>query len=125
VLDYEQPPPNPGPPTTIAWRLAHVIIGFGERSANHFGTPPMSYHSVDWPPTTAGALTLLEECYERWVAGVRSLGEDGLGRAVGPAEGPFAEFPYAALVLHIHREVIHHLAEVAVLRDLYAAESDR
>ena len=23
-------------------------------------------------------------------------------------------------VLHIHREVIHHLAEVALLRDLYA-----
>jgi hypothetical protein len=26
----------------------------------------------------------------------------------------------AALVLHIHREAIHHLAEVALLRDLYA-----
>ena len=26
----------------------------------------------------------------------------------------------AALVLHINREMIHHLAEVALLRDLYA-----
>ncbi len=26
----------------------------------------------------------------------------------------------AALVLHIHRELIHHLAEIALLRDLYA-----
>jgi hypothetical protein len=25
----------------------------------------------------------------------------------------------AALVLHIHREVIHHGAEIALLRDLY------
>lgn len=25
----------------------------------------------------------------------------------------------ADLVLHIHRELIHHLAEVALLRDLY------
>lgn len=27
----------------------------------------------------------------------------------------------ATLVLHIHREVIHHEAENALLRDLYAA----
>jgi hypothetical protein len=27
----------------------------------------------------------------------------------------------ADLVLHIHREMIHHLAEIALLRDLYAA----
>jgi hypothetical protein len=26
----------------------------------------------------------------------------------------------AGLVLHVHREVIHHFAEVALLRDLYA-----
>jgi hypothetical protein len=39
----------------------------------------------------------------------------------GPAEGPFADYPMAALVLHINREVIHHGAEVALLRDLYRA----
>jgi hypothetical protein len=25
----------------------------------------------------------------------------------------------AAMILHIHREVIHHAAEIALLRDLY------
>ena len=35
-------------------------------------------------------------------------------------EGSFAALPHSALVLHINREVIHHLAEVALLRDLYA-----
>ena len=44
---------------------------------------------------------------------------DGLTRPCGPAEGPFAEYPMAALVLHIHREVIHHGAEISLLRDLY------
>ena len=34
-------------------------------------------------------------------------------------EGPYAEHPTAALVLHINREAIHHGAEVALLRDLY------
>ena len=59
----------------------------------------------------------------RWVEGVRSLGEEGLARPCGEAEGPYADEPLAALVTHIHREVIHHGAEVALLRDLYAHRS--
>ena len=55
---------------------------------------------------------------------MRSLGEEGLGRPCGPAEGPFAHAPLAALVLHINREVIHHGAEVCLLRDLYLQRKD-
>ena len=61
----------------------------------------------------------LGDAYAAWTAGVRGLGADGLLRLCGPAEGPFSEYPMAALVLHINREVIHHAAEVALLRDLY------
>jgi hypothetical protein len=49
--------------------------------------------------------------------------EPALARPVGPAEGAYAEHPYAALVLHINREVTHHGAEIALLRDLYAHRS--
>jgi hypothetical protein len=42
----------------------------------------------------------------------------GLARPCGPAE-PFPDAPMASLVLHINREVIHHGAEIALLRDLY------
>ena len=52
---------------------------------------------------------------------MRGLGEDGLARPCGPAEGPYAEASMAELVLHIHREAIHHGAEIALLRDLYRA----
>jgi hypothetical protein len=122
TIDWAFPEPSPVPVTTIAWRLAHVIVGvFGERNANHFNGPPMSYSST-LPADATEALAMLDEGYARWVAGVRSLGEAGLTRPIGPAEGPFAELPYAALVLHIDREVIHHLAEVLVLRDLYRAQ---
>jgi hypothetical protein len=120
VADFEWPEPDPVPVPTIAWRLGHLIVGiFGERNASHFGGPPMTYQTVEWPGTAAGALSMLDDGYRRWVAGVAALDEAGLGRPVGAAEGPFAEHPYAALVLHIHREAIHHLAEVALLRDLY------
>lgn len=72
----------------------------------------------------ADALAQLEAEVNAWLEGVRSLGDQGLDQPCGPAEGPFAEAPLAALVLHIHRELIHHLAEVSLLRDLYAHNQD-
>jgi hypothetical protein len=122
ILDFEYPEPSPPPVTTIAWRLGHVIVGvFGQRNASHFGGPPAGYDIVEWPRDARGALAALDDAYARWVAGVQGLDAEGLARAVGPAEGPFAELPYADLVLHINREVIHHMAEVLLLRDLYRA----
>jgi hypothetical protein len=126
TIDWDNPEPVPAPVTTIAWRLAHVIVGvFGARNASHFGGPPADYESWPFAPTAEGALAQLDDAHRAWVAGVRSLGEEGLARACGPAEGPFAEVSLAALVLHIHREVIHHGAEIALLRDLYAHRTDR
>jgi hypothetical protein len=122
VIDFAFPPPEPPPVTTIAWRLAHVIVGvFAMRTASHFGGPPVDYDSFRYAATADEALAQLDAVYAAWVDGVAGLGEDGLARPCGPAEGPYAEEPLAVLVLHIHRELIHHGAEVALLRDLYRA----
>jgi hypothetical protein len=121
TIDFAYPEPSPAPVTTIAWRLGHILVGvLGVRNASHFGGPPVSYEDFDYPGTAGGALALLDEYYGRWVQGVRALGAAGLVRPCGPAEGRYAERPMAALVLHINREMIHHLAEVALLRDLFA-----
>lgn len=121
-IDFAFPPPDPAPVTTIAWRLAHVVVGvFGIRTASHFGGPPHDYATHPYAATADEALRQLDAAHDAWVAGVRGLDEAALARPVGAAEGPFAERPMAELVLHIHREVIHHGAEVALLRDLYAA----
>jgi hypothetical protein len=120
VADYAYPAPVPAPLTTIAWRLGHVIVGvFGARNAAHFGGPPIDYATVDWPGDAKGALAMLDEVHDGWVRGVGTLDEARLAAPVGEAEGPYAAFPYAALVLHINREAIHHMAEVALLRDLH------
>jgi len=120
VADFAHPEPQPAPMTTIAWRLGHVSIGvLGTRAADHFGEGGVDYQSTDWPLTAAGGLALLDRHYDAWITGVRSLDADGLARPCGPAEGPWQEHPMAALVLHISREVIHHGAEVCLLRDLY------
>ncbi len=120
TLDFAIPEPDPPPVTTIAWRICHLLVGvFEMRVASHFGGPPVDYGSYDYPGDAAGALQRLEADYAAWTDGVRGLGADGLARPCGPAEGQFAEHPMAALVLHINREVLHHGAEIALLRDLY------
>lgn len=120
TIDFALPEPIPAPLTTIAWRLAHVIVGvLAMRNASHFGREPTDYWSFDYAASAAEALAQLHEEYTAWLTGVESLGETGLARPCGRAEGQFAEYPMSALVLHINREVIHHLSEVCLLRDLY------
>jgi DinB superfamily len=120
VADIAFPEPEPAPLTTIAWRMAHIRVGiFGMRNASHFGRAPIDYQTAEWAGDAATALAELDEEYAHWTKGVESLSVEDLGRPVGEAEGPFAEHPYAELVLHINREVIHHGAEILLLRDLY------
>src|SRR5918998_2149221 len=120
TIDFALPEPNPPPVTTIAWRLGHLIVGvLGMRASNHFGDRSIDYQTFDYAGTATGALRQLDEVYAAWTDGVRALGIDGLARPCGPDEGPFADLPMAALVLHISRETIHHGAEITLLRDLY------
>ena len=120
VMDYEVPEPEPAPVTTIAWRLGHLVVScLGMRSASHFGAPPVSHETWEYAGTADGALAQLDAQYATWSAGVAALDSAGLARPCGEAEGPFAAYPLAALVLHINREVIHHGAEICLLRDLH------
>jgi hypothetical protein len=120
TIDFAFPTPEPAPVTTIAWRLGHVIVGvLAMRNASHFGGPKTDYNVFEYAGTAAEALKQLDDAYDTWNAGVRALDADALAQPVGPAEGPYAELPMGALVLHINREMIHHLAEIALLRDLY------
>jgi hypothetical protein len=122
-MDYAMPEQSPAPVTTIAWRLAHIIVGlFGMRNGLLFGGPPADYQTFEYAGTAAEALAQLDAGYAVWTKGVESLGEEGLYRRSGPAAGPFPEAPLLGLVLHINREVIHHGAEIMLLRDLYLRE---
>lgn len=111
---------QPEPFTTIAWRMAHVIVGvFAMRNRSHFGGPPADYQSWQYATDANTAIQQLDDAYERWINGVRALDTAGLARPCGPNEGQYADYPMVALVLHINREAIHHGAEIACLRDLY------
>jgi hypothetical protein len=120
TIDFAIPEPTPAPVTTIAWRIGHIVVGvLGARVASHFGGPGFDYMTHEYPGDAATALAQLDAGYAAWIQGVRGLGDAGLARPCGPAEGPYADAPLAALVLHINREVLHHGAEIALLRDLY------
>jgi hypothetical protein len=120
-IDFEYPAPEPAPFTTIAWRLAHIIVGvLAMRNHSHFDGPPADYQSWPYATDAATALDQLDEAYDTWITGVRGLDVHALDRPCGPAERPYADYPFIALVLHINREMIHHGAEIACIRDLYA-----
>jgi hypothetical protein len=123
TIDWEWPTPEPPPVTTIAWRLAHIAIPvFGLRASSHFGDGSLTIATATWPATAEECLAMLSEQHQKWRDGILSLDDAGLHKPVGEAEGPWAEHPMATLILHINREVMHHGAEVALLRDLYRAK---
>ncbi len=120
TMDYDEPTSDREPVTTIAWRLAHLIVGFAETSGTHFGGPPADMATFRYAGTAETALRQLDETHARWVEGVRRLGREGLARPQGPTQPPeFADAPMARLVLYVNLEVIHHGAEICLLRDLY------
>lgn len=118
VIDFVIPIPDPEPLTTIGWRLGHIIAGvFGERNARYFDGPAMNHRLMDYPLTAAEALRQLDAGQARWRAGIEALTDEEL--RLNCREPGFEQDSMAAMILHIHREVLHHGAEVALLRDLY------
>ncbi len=94
-----------------------IVDVLAARNASHFQAPPADRDTWAYAGDAATALDQLETQLDVWVSGVRDLKTAGLDVPVGDKE-PYPELPMADLVLHIHRELIHHLAEVSLLRDL-------
>jgi hypothetical protein len=120
--DSGHPPSDEMEPfTTIAWRLAHiagpVLRGEGDWLT---AREPVRYTQPAVSASAAGAIADYEKAYAHWRTSVIDLPLDVLSAALGPAFGPFADDSYAALILHVLDELIHHAAEIGVIRDLYA-----
>jgi hypothetical protein len=126
TIDSAHEPVSPEPVTTIAWRLGHLLAVFGPPGIPHFDLPSGPPPELRLPGTAAEALGRLDEGHDAWLADVRLLGADGLARPQGALSPPaFADAPMARLIMYTHLEVIHHGAEVCLLRDLYRAKFTR
>ncbi|MGW5276843.1 DinB family protein [Streptomyces sp. NPDC004044] len=82
----------------------------------HFGGQDVDSQTFAYAGTADEALKQLDEMYWRWNAGVRELSDADLENP--PTVGP-ERFPMEGIVLHVNRELIHHGAEISLLRDLY------
>lgn len=113
------PAPDPVPVTTIAWRIGHIgltFIGFGDRL---FADGKITVDDVDFAPSAAAAAGFLDPAYRGWREQIGQISEERWWRPIGPAFGPYADSTTADLALHVMDELIHHAAEVGLLRDLY------
>ena len=133
AYDFEWPPPHPAPFTTIGWRLCHIGIGcLANRASVLFPesvTEPITTRLFEGPlpfPSTADeVLAFLDRWWAIWIGGLRDAGDEWLWEPIGDREWDVPEMqlgtgdPVIGLVLHVHRELMHHGGEIGVLRDLY------
>jgi DinB superfamily len=126
VLDLELPEPDPPPVTSIAWRLGHLTSGFEGRWHWTFGGRDRDPADlVDFTPTATLALERFWSLVERWRDSVAALTDEQLDQP-GFGQYPWGldpQLPFIGIVWWTNRELIHHLAECALLRDLWRARS--
>ncbi|HEY8789962.1 MAG TPA: DinB family protein [Actinopolymorphaceae bacterium] len=112
------------PLTTLAWWVWHIIDFLEEdRTATWFGLDVDDVRG-SVPGTAADALNRLDRAAALWHERLSSLDDAGLAEPVGDLAGPYGEASRNSFALHILDELIHHAAEVALLRDLYRAQHD-
>ena len=117
--EKQDPEPQPAPFTTIAWRSWHIAADCLLDYCTRFFEGRDEGESRPWPGTPQGALVELEKHWARFRAHLAALDDAALAAPLGPSAGPYAQDSHQALVLHALDEVIHHGAEIGVVRDLY------
>ncbi len=89
TMDYAEPPYEREPVTTIAWRLAHIIVGLASTNDKVFGQAAADESTFAYAGTAQQALQQLDDEYERWIDGVCKLGAAGLAQPQGfPPSSP-------------------------------------
>jgi hypothetical protein len=114
--------PTPDANIGLRWRLDHVAETLGSaRNPAWLGLSGGAEDEVGVVVASAGdALRRGEEAYGRWTGWVAEVDDVDLATPIGAVGGPYGDASRMSFVLHIVDELIHHTAEAALLRDLYA-----
>ncbi|ONK13791.1 DinB family protein [Streptomyces sp. MP131-18] len=119
-----EPEPDQAPITTIAWRLAHLHFHFAGDWEWTFGERRREPKQlVDFTPTAALALERFWPLIDCWRDSVGAVTEEQLD-TVGFSQYPYSsapDEPFISVVWGANLEFIHHMAEIALLRDLWRA----
>lgn len=117
-----EPPPDDEPFTTLAWRLGHLHSCFAGQWEWTFGERRQDPRQlVDFSPSADVALARFWSLIDRWRADVATVTDEQLD-TVGFSQYPYGsdpDDPYISVVAGANLEFIHHMSEIAVLRDLW------
>lgn len=108
---------DPAPVTTIAWRMWHIAIdcldGYSRRFAGDLSSAPAA-----WTLDVDEAVGVLQR---KWISYRSSIAERDWWEPLGDNWGPWSQHSVADMAMHASNELVHHGAEIALLRDLYRA----
>jgi hypothetical protein len=129
ISDWIGTEPDVPPLTTIVWRIVHLIGLYGAARNSEWvavRVESAALESWDVTPTSAvEALATLEQAHDRWRQVLLATDDDTLGLALGPIGGQYSESSRAAFLIHMLDEIVHHAAEIGLMRDLFRAASGR
>jgi DinB family protein len=120
---YRDKEPYPPPFTTIAWRASHLTEMLAMRADYTTGTRSMTKDSYVVQGDAEGAVAALAAAVESWRGTLLACDDadlDTIGHSAYPY-GSDAGEAFIDIVWWVNQEVLHHGAEIALLRDLYGA----
>ena len=117
--------PHPWPPpfTTIAWRLSHLSEMLALRADHTAGGHSLTRDDHPVPGDAAGAVAAFDTGAAAWRKALLNVDDaalDSVGYCTYP-HGSDPEEPFLDIVWWVNQELLHHGAEIALLRDLYRA----
>ncbi|MFE4956412.1 DinB family protein [Streptomyces sp. NPDC056653] len=120
------PPPHPTPPpfTTLAWRLSHLSELLALRADHTIGSHTLTRDDYVVAGDAAGAIAAFEAAATAWreaLLGADDAALDTVGHSTYP-HGSDPEDPFIETVWWVNQELLHHGAEIALIRDLFRAQ---
>ncbi|UQX01226.1 DinB family protein [Streptomyces sp. RerS4] len=119
------PHPWPPPLTTIAWRLSHLSEMLTLRADHTAGGHALTRDDYPISGDAAGAVAAFDAGAEAWRKALLSVDDAALD-TVGYSTYPHGSDPedlFLSIVWWVNQELLHHGAEIALLRDLYRART--
>lgn len=125
--DGGRPHPQPPPFTTLAWRLGHLSLMLAGRADHTVGTHSLTSDAYRFHGDAAGGVEAFDTAARAWRTALVSADDaalDQVGRS-GYPDGSDPEEPFIDVVWWVNQELLHHGAEIALLRDLYRIQRPR
>ncbi|MFJ8667536.1 DinB family protein [Streptomyces sp. NPDC093600] len=119
------PAPHPVPPpfTTIAWRLSHLSELLTLRADHTVGGHRLTRDDYESHGDAAAAIAAFEAGARAWREALLAADDtalDTVGHSTYP-HGSDPEDAFVDIVWWVNQELLHHGAEIALIRDLHRA----